>query len=317
MYDLSIIIPHYNSVTNLKELLYSIPIKKNIQIIVVDDKSDKHLSEIDILMKKLTHVKFIRNNTTKKGAGVCRNIGLTRAKGKWVLFADSDDIFMPNFYGKISKYFESDYDVIFFKPTSIEKDTGKLSNRHILYEQLINDYISKGCIRSKTRLKYQFFVPWSKMINRQFLQKEEIKFEEVIASNDVMFSTKVGYKMKKFQVVPDVIYCVTKNSGTLTTNSNSEVFDARVEVFIRYYDFLKNNLNNQEFQSLNINGFTILFQAIRNQQKIKKIINIYFKLKRNDVKFIDNRMKNPFFVLRKIINLYKKTKYNKKYVSLK
>ena len=89
----SVIIPHKNIPKLLERCLQSIPSRNDIQIIVVDDCSDK-----DVICKverlcSLYNTLLIKT-TEGKGAGYVRNIGLTRAIGKWVLFADADDFFL-------------------------------------------------------------------------------------------------------------------------------------------------------------------------------------------------------------------------------
>src|SRR5690625_515306 len=215
MKDLSIIIPHYNSAKTLKKLLLSIPKRKNIQIIVVDDKSNNELVELNHVKEddQFNHVQFLNNSTSKKGAGVCRNIGLNHTKGKWVLFADADDYFVKGFYDVVSDFFDSNLDVVFFKPTSVEVNTNKISDRHINYATLVDNYINEANNRSEVRLRYRYFVPWSKLIRYEFLCEENILFEEIIASNDILFSSKAGYYMKDFKVVQNTIYCVTRGFG--------------------------------------------------------------------------------------------------------
>jgi len=96
MRNLSIIIPHYNTPELLYKLIDSIPQSPDVQIIVVDDNSNHHLQILTELQKKYCDlVQFYTNNTRRKGAGTCRNIGLQHADGKWILFADADDFFMP------------------------------------------------------------------------------------------------------------------------------------------------------------------------------------------------------------------------------
>lgn len=62
----------------------------------VTKKNKRELLEIAVEYKD-TNVE-IYHNSKKKGAGTCRNIGLERARGKWLLFADSDDLFLDNFF---------------------------------------------------------------------------------------------------------------------------------------------------------------------------------------------------------------------------
>ncbi len=116
MYKLSIIIPHFNSSQMLKTLLGSIPKNKEIEIIIVDDKSETvHIETINKILdaREDMHTKFFINNTSIKSAGTCRNIGIEKASGKWLFFADADDYFTDSFYEKVQPYFESMNEVVF------------------------------------------------------------------------------------------------------------------------------------------------------------------------------------------------------------
>lgn len=309
MIDLSIVIPHYNSVQSLEKLLLSIPNKKNVEIIVIDDKSDEELAKLDNLKLKYNHVCFLENNTGQKGAGVCRNIGLDHATGKWILFADADDFFVKDFYKIISEYFHSNYEVIFFKPTSIDIDTGNKSDRHIRYVEYIDNYLADETEVSELNLRYRFFVPWSKMIKLDFVKRNRIYFEEVIASNDVMFSTKIGYYMKDFKVVNKTIYCVTKGFGTLTTSMNQEIYESRLKEFIKFYTFLENALDHKQFKKLRLHGLGIILGAFQNKLGFSKILWIFRQLKKNNIKLLDRRLLNPLKVYTVIKRYIKKRHY--------
>lgn len=313
---LSIVIPHYNAIEMLKKLVDSIPVINEIEIIVVDDKSDKKLDEL-LKMKSnnnYSHVLFLENNTGHKGAGACRNIGISVAKGDWILFADSDDFFVDGFYSIIRQYFSSDYDVIFFTPTSIEIDTNSLSDRHLNYKSKISDYLLKKDKQSELALRYTFHVPWSKLIRVKFLKKHNLFFDEVIAANDVMFSAKVGHYMKKFHASNEVIYCVTKNKGSLTVNISQKVFDSRLFVHIRFYQFLKKNLSSKQFKCLNIKGgMEYVVSAFRNHYGFKKVISTYLTLRKSKIKVFEIIYINPIYLIRKMVFHYKFLKKNKRY----
>lgn len=316
MIDISIIVPHYNSTSSLKKLLHSIPVKKNIEVIVVDDRSTENFEEFIRMskQKEFKHVTFMNNKSSKKGAGVCRNIGLSKSTGKWILFADADDFFVENFYEYISEYFNTNYDVIFFTPTSLEIDTGYESDRHIRYEELLLNYTNSKNIKDETYLRYQFYVPWSKLISRQLIMDNEVYFDEVLASNDVMFSTKIGYYMKNFTVCIEKIYCVTRGSGTLTTNADIDVFDSRMDVHIRYCEFLKQNLDTKKYKILRPHGIGILFNAFKLKLGFSKIISIIFYLKQRKIAIFDIRFLNPLYIVRRLRYHNKNHKRKSRYI---
>lgn len=308
---LSIVIPHYNSINTLRKLLDSIPVRDDIEIIVVDDKSNKNITEFNQLVEseKYNHVKFLKNNTNKKGAGVCRNIGLRYVTKEWILFADADDFFMDGFVDKIKDYVDTDFDIVYFTPTSIDLITNEKSDRHVVFEKLINDYLQKKDRKSELKLRYEFPVPWSKLIKVQLIKENDIQFDEVIASNDIMFSAKIGYHAKKITASENVIYCVTKNKGSLTNTISEEVFDTRLQVRINYCKYLKNKLNKDDQQHINLSGRAMLLYSITFKLGIKKVISTYMILKKNNIEIFNKKYVNPFLLIRKIMQLY--TSYNK------
>ena len=308
---LSIVIPHYNSINTLRKLLDSIPVRDDIEIIVVDDKSNKNITEFNQLVEseKYNHVKFLKNNTNKKGAGVCRNIGLRYVTKEWILFADADDFFMDGFVDKIKDYVDTDFDIVYFTPTSIDLITNEKSDRHVVFEKMINDYLQKKDRKSELKLRYEFPVPWSKLIKVQLIKENDIQFDEVIAANDIMFSAKIGYHAKKITASENVIYCVTKNKGSLTNTISEEVFDTRLQVRINYCKYLKNKLNKDDQQHINLSGRAMLLYSITFKLGIKKVISTYMILKKNNIEIFNKKYVNPFLLIRKIMQLY--TSYNK------
>ncbi|MCZ0703691.1 glycosyltransferase involved in cell wall biosynthesis [Natronobacillus azotifigens] len=317
MIYLTIIIPHYNAVQPLELLLVSIPFTEQVEIIIVDDRSDinelEHLQRI-ISNSKHQNIHLLKNNTKHKGAGICRNIGIENAKGQWLLFADADDYFIEGFFDTISVYFKSENDVIFFSPTSIDIQSQLQSDRHLIYQKRISDYLEKADEISLILLKYSFKVPWSKLIRTSFLREYKIYFDEVLASNDVMFSTKVGYHMRAFEASREEIYCVTERSGTLTKNTSKEVFACRRDVYIAYCNYLKERLPKHELTILDLHGRYILSNALLYRIGLMETLVTFFKLRRNKIKVFDLWLLNPRKVSKRILEKLKAHNKNKKFL---
>jgi glycosyltransferase involved in cell wall biosynthesis len=92
----SIIIPTYNRAHIIAETLDSIFTQtyQNWECIVVDDGSTDHTEAIiNKYLSKDNRFKFYyRPDNHLKGANACRNLGLEKSKGEYVMFLDSDDI---------------------------------------------------------------------------------------------------------------------------------------------------------------------------------------------------------------------------------
>lgn len=310
-HKLSIIIPHYNSSDLLEKLLSTIPKNKNIEIMVIDDKSDiTHINYILNLQEVFDFI-FLRNYTDIKSAGTCRNIALSHATGKWVMFADADDYFIDNFYDSVSKFFDSANDVVFFMSTSIYLDTGEEAKRHIPFNNILKKYINDQSLNNELALRYSIPNPICKMIRKKFILENNIKFDEVIASNDVMFSTKVGFYMRKFEISESVLYVITTNFGSLTVNMNEKIFTTRLKVKIKYYNFLQTNLTKKQFNIMNLSFSGWLFSSFA--YGISGVIKTFLLLKKEKVKILDKRMFNIKFIFKKLFDRYEKNQQNKKY----
>ena len=249
---LSVIIPHYNTPLLLQKLLGSIPDIPQIEVLVIDDNSTSDLS----IYKKCVddnrerNVTFFSNTLEKKGAGNARNIGLTHAKGKWLLFADADDFFTESFWSAVSEHMEDTYDVIFFPPTSIQLDTNKESDRHTHYARLVKDFCDTHAHADEIKLRALFWSPCSKMIKNSLVQMNGIGFDTTLHSNDMMFSTKVGCCAKEIYAVDRTIYCITESGNSLTAHKDKKSMRIRSDVYCRYYFYLQKHLDKKDMKLL-------------------------------------------------------------------
>jgi|TARA_B110000240_G_scaffold191706_1_gene234701 glycosyltransferase involved in cell wall biosynthesis len=234
MINFSIIVPHKDSVKYLLRLLDSIPNNDDIQVIIVDDNSSIQV------VKQLQNIE-LKNNIDivfcdiSKGAGGARNIGLSKAKGKWILFADADDYFSNNFSSLTKRYRDSECDIIYFGTDSITSEA-KGSYRHERYMKLVVDYLDDK--NKEDALKYYFTPPWGKMISRELIEKNNIQFDEVIASNDVMFSIKTAYFAKNIEAYKDKLYMITLSKGSTTNIISLNHFDSKFRTALKANNFL-------------------------------------------------------------------------------
>ena len=236
---ISIIIPHWENIDGLEILLESIRQEAFKQpnlaeTIVVDDYSCPETQQKlrDLQNRFDFHLYF---NNSIKSAGTCRNIGIEKSTGQWLLFADSDDYFLPGFLDATKKYLSSDYDIVFFPPTSADYNNHNiLSNRHFTHSQLVKNYP-----QNSTDIKYRWYTAWSRLIKKRIITNNGIKFDSVIAYNDVLFSTHLGFHSKKITVDTNTIYTITQRQSSLTYNTTLQHWLSRIEVYIRNNRFLE------------------------------------------------------------------------------
>lgn len=94
--DVSVVIPFFDAADCIGRCLRSVALQslRVREIIVVDDASAiafKDLPSLPPAGDLVTVIRFARN----QGAAAARNAGVARAKGKYIAFLDSDDVWMP------------------------------------------------------------------------------------------------------------------------------------------------------------------------------------------------------------------------------
>ena len=236
-----IIIPHKGIPDLLMRCLKSIPVSEDIQVIVVDDNSadaDTYLERYSELSRP--YLEFVR--TTKGGgAGYARNVGLDRAKGKWILFADADDFFVEDMYDIICSYADSEADVIYFKNKSVLSDNISIkANRSSYVNGNIDQYLSDG---DEWPIRANMYGPVCKMIKRSLLEKHHIRFDEIKCYEDNYCSLLIGYYAGTIKAVDKVLYVVTSRPDSLTAlhEYSSDWLRQRTEVLFRCDKFMYQN----------------------------------------------------------------------------
>lgn len=274
MVNFSIIIPHYNIPDQLIKLLESIPQKEDLQIIVVDDKSNQSLEKLDCCKKRFesNNCIFLKNTSECKGAGICRNIGMRYAKGKWLIFADADDRFAEGFYDVIHNNVERDEDIIFFRPTSMNFNTGELSYRHEEFCMLLDRYMDSPDYDNELILRYHVVSPWSKMIKHSLIVNNNIEFNNSKVGNDMMFCRKIGFHAKEIAVEKDCIYVVMDREGSLTKLVGKDSYEARLNEFLVCADYVRGKVDKKTWKRIHMNGGIFFHMCIDNKLGMIELI---------------------------------------------
>ena len=232
--NFTVIIPHKNIPLLLERLIKSIPMRDDLEIIVVDDYSDARVVE-QLRSLEREDSKFILNQECH-GAGYARNCALPLAKGKWVLFADSDDFFNLGFNDFLNEYTDSDADIVYFNANSVDTDTYEPSNRVDHLHEFIEEY-HKDKNKGELIMRYLFTEPWCKMVKREIIESHHIKFEETSIRNDVRYSYLVGHYAAKIIVDDRQLYCVTTRQNSVSRGKGHQAALDELKVFAGWKKF--------------------------------------------------------------------------------
>ncbi len=244
----SVIIPHYNIPELLLRCLKTVPIREDIQVIVVDDcspRAENYKEQYSELSRP-----YLEYYSTPIGgsAGRARNVGLDHAKGRWLIFADADDFFVDDFERLLYKYKDAEEDIVYFKHENVDtNDFTKKGNRCHIFNEIIERCQENPLAKEDLRCCHN--TPWAKMIKREFVEQNDIRFDEVKYSNDAYFCIKAGCAAKEVRAVNEVMYVLTERMGSLTSGNNKTVEElfARTQVALKVQSVIQAYHYNCEF----------------------------------------------------------------------
>ena len=259
-------------------------------------------------------MEFYINDSGIQSAGACRNIGMSYAKGNWLLFADSDDYFMPGMYEVVEKYFESEYDMVVFTPTSTICGTNHVSNRHMHIAKLIDDYIQNPSEDHYLALTvFEIEAPWTKLIRKNVIMENHILFNTSLYGNDKVFSAKLGYYCKRVTASYETIYCVTRKAGSLTNQISEKAYDIRLNEYLKKCSFLREKYGRELCNHLHLTGAGYLFTAIQQRYGVRKYLEIIKVFHENNIPIIVLKEYSPLYIFKMVCFKMKQKKEDRKY----
>lgn len=231
--DLSIIIPVYNGEKYIEKMLKSLILDElyNTEIIIVNDGSTDSTKSI---CEKYENISLY--NISNHGVSYARNFGLENSRGKYIMFVDADDLMSENWFSIVSKYFNKDYDIVYFS----ENLDSKISKLELTYRIL--------------NIKQPVFgAPFSKMFNRKLLINNSISFNsEIISAEDMLFNMKCLSITDNYFIDTNSFYLYRVYTGSSTKRFDDKIFNS---CFV-FNDEIKNVINSMNFE-LNEKEFII------------------------------------------------------------
>ena len=231
---ISVIIPVYNTEKYISDCLNSLisQTEKNIEILAVDDGStDNSLKILQQYAALHSNIKVFSQKNA--GPGVARNLALRKAKGKYIMFCDSDDMYKPTICQEMAQIMENKrVDFAICDMESLENKT-TISNIRQKGFQIINPNlfpeIAVGII---------CFI-----FRTDVLRKYEILFPPSFYAEDVAFIYKYIFISRQFFALDKKLYILRHRADSLTqslTKNNPKIMSnlcAIEEIFV----FLKQN----------------------------------------------------------------------------
>ena len=249
----SVVMPVHNGEKYIRKSLDCVANQtiKDIEVICVDDfSSDKSVDVLKEYSKSDDRFQILPQNENR-GAGAARNVGITHANGKYVIFLDSDDLFEPDLLEKTVKKAEiTNAQIVAFNFTRFD-DSGNQKR----IKGIHNEWLPAGTdVFSYKECPNQIMsiilpVPWNKLYRLDFVKEKNLKFEEISSTNDITFASVSAASAERISYIQDaLVHYRVSHSGTITSSKGKKLYNVQTAVTsavnqvqaLPYYTEIKN-----------------------------------------------------------------------------
>ncbi len=242
MCKISIVVPVYNTAKYLKENLDSITEQtlSDIEIICIDDGStDDSLKILYDYAKKDSRIKVLRQ--TNQFAGVVRNNGMKKAKGEYIIFLDSDDVFEKDMLEKMySAALVNQLDVTVCRSNQFDNQSGSIKETPwTIRKELLPD---KKVFSAKDiqRDFFNVFVwwPWDKLYKKSFLDDVGIEFQSLRTTNDLFFCVSTVLVAERIGYIDNILVHHRIHEDNSLENTRTKSWDCFYKALRKVRDFM-------------------------------------------------------------------------------
>lgn len=302
----SIIIPVYNKEKYIKKCLLSIQQQTytHLHIIIIDDGSTDN--SVKIVKKMASNDQRIRVfESSHKGPGEARNIGLKNAVGRFIVFVDADDYLKNDYIEILMKY--KKYDLVVSGIIGINNNTKKEEYSIKLRDDLIKISSCRDLENIINEKLYPIFaMDCTKLYKLDLIKNKKIYFSDALIGEDSLFVLKY---LKYANEIKLIDYCGYINNiipNTLSRRHIKNMWPMLLEV-IRYANnellinsnsrannylllrAIKIALNN-EIESFH--SFKKVFDTICNEPEVSSlVVSLHANIKDKIFTFLFKRKK--------------------------
>ena len=177
------------------------------ELILVDDGSTDGSSFICDEYKKEDN-RILVTHQVNKGVSAARNVGLDYARGKYVIFVDSDDYLEPTFLKTIFKEIDG-FDILFWGNAYHYEDGNVVFHMPNASVAIERTAFEQNIMNLKTNSEgFEYFgYTWGKVFCRDILEKEHVRFIEGLSyREDELFTTDYCKTIVRLKIIPSPIY---------------------------------------------------------------------------------------------------------------
>ena len=288
----SIIIPVSNVEKYLRECIDSILIQTftDFEVILVDDGSKDGSPLIcDEYVEKDNRIKVIHKQNG--GLSDARNVGTSEAKGKYIVYIDSDDYYDDNqFLEKVyDKAVKTNGDVICYKFKKY------LENKKEIIECSFScpDFDKKESLAEKINylVKQDAFYcsAWSKSFKRSIVCENNIEFEKGLLGEDQEWYYHLLLKISSIEFLDEAFLVYRQRDNSITSSWKIKNLKDCIYIIEKWSDKIQNSELESNYKAALLNSVAKLYC---------NLLIAYIRFKDKEKKNYLHRIKDLSFLLR-------------------
>ena len=222
---LSLVFPCYHAAHHMQHVLEDLQAQtfKDFEAILVNDGDDSQVEAMEQIAAIDCRIRVVQQKQNQ-GVSAARNAGLDAVKAPWVIFADPDDHFGPNYLQSLFCAVDgTGADMACGGYTFFEVEKGEIRHYYIPSD---NDCETTDLQTGLETLMAAngLYCCWSKIYNVKLIRENGVLFDESISlGEDVSFNLSYFGFVKKMCLVKDCDYVYYHyGRGSLTTQYTAE-----------------------------------------------------------------------------------------------
>lgn len=256
--ELSIIIPAYNCAGDITEMVDSIRAQdySDYELIIVNDHSTDDTAQVLSRLSRSDRRIVAINQPANGGASVARNTGISRAKGKYLMFLDADDTLKKGALAKFVSTIKTNRTRLAASGFTIInlKDQKKLSEVDVCNASPPDrqaDEPWKIYILRLLGIDGRLYQVWNKIYLTSIIKKHHLAFQPgVNFGEDLMFNLDYLSLIDSISFIPAPLYNYYQSLDSGTFSKSSLVYQNRLDNFTALEKFLADTPSGEPRDSL-------------------------------------------------------------------
>lgn len=296
----SFILPIYNVEAYLEDCVASILAQTytDYEIILVDDGSkDSSPMICDRLAEQDARIKVIHKQNG--GQADARNVGVSSANGDYIIFIDSDDFIIENYFlEKIDRKTVDYPDLVYYKHQKYYNDNKRFEVCKYSYQSAMGEPTYSKKIYSLVKSDAFWGMAWIKAIKLDVVKNGNIQFDTSLKCEDMDWNYYLILNSNSIEIIDESFIAYRQREGSVTSTFELKNLTDFIYVLEKWSDRISNGEMDIELKNALLGSLAKYYS---------NMLVVYSRLKDKEKKKYRRRIKELSWLLKHSMSQRPKT----------